>query len=142
MRGKCLCGAVNFELKGAIPNLYQCHCSLCRRATGSSANAALRIEAGQFAWIDGADQITEFETDGGYKSHFCRRCGSPVPNPTAGGSLYWVPAGLLEDGGGIRLAAHLYVDSRAGWDEIAAAGEHFAEMPDADALDGLLRRAG
>jgi len=29
MRGKCLCGAIRFELNGVIPNLYQCHCSLC-----------------------------------------------------------------------------------------------------------------
>ena len=30
MQGKCLCGGVRFTLSGEIPNLYQCHCSLCR----------------------------------------------------------------------------------------------------------------
>ena len=140
MKGKCLCGGVAFELKDPVPNLYQCHCSLCRRVTGSSANAAIRLPAAQFAWLGGTELITEFETDGGYKSHFCRRCGSPLPNPIAGHTAYWVPAGLLEDTAAIELGAHLYIASRASWDIIAGAGEQFAEMPDADALDALLRR--
>jgi hypothetical protein len=37
MKGECLCGDVEFEIKGDLPNLYQCHCSLCRKVTGSSA---------------------------------------------------------------------------------------------------------
>jgi len=140
MKGKCLCGAVEFRLRGAVPKLYQCHCSLCRRVTGSSANAALIISAAQFEWLEGSSLVTEFETDSGFKSHFCSRCGSPLPNPTAGGAAWWVPVGLLEDEGGLELGAHLYVASRASWDIIADVGEHYAEMPSADALDELLRR--
>lgn len=140
LQGKCLCGGVRFELRGALPAVYQCHCSLCRRVTGSSANAALRIPAAQFAWLEGRESISQFETDSGYKSHFCARCGSPLPNPTAGNSLYWVPVGLLEDAGRLELGAHVYIASRASWDIIAGAGEHFDEMPAPAALDELLRR--
>ncbi|MGD8421220.1 MAG: GFA family protein, partial [Gammaproteobacteria bacterium] len=57
MKGRCLCGEVAFELQEPVPNLYQCHCSLCRRVTGSAANAALRIPAAQFAWLAGREQI-------------------------------------------------------------------------------------
>ena len=65
MRGKCLCGAVLFELSGVIPNLYQCHCSLCRKVTGSSANAALKIDLSQLAWSRGEDLVQEYESDSG-----------------------------------------------------------------------------
>ena len=140
MQGKCLCGGVRFELRGAIPAIYQCHCSLCRRVTGSSSNAALRIPAAQFAWLEGRELISEYQTDSGYKSHFCGRCGSPLPNPTAADRLYWVPAGLLDDSERLELGAHLYIASRARWDIIAPAGEHYDEMPAVDALDDLLRR--
>jgi hypothetical protein len=139
LKGRCLCGEVAFELQEPVPNLYQCHCSLCRRVTGSAANAALRIPAAQFAWLAGREQIAEYETDSGFKSHFCRRCGSPLPNPTSQGRAYWVPAGLLEDAGGISLGAHLYTGSKASWDIISGAGEHYREMPDAETLDELLR---
>jgi hypothetical protein len=140
MKGKCLCGAVEFELSGEIPNLYQCHCSLCRRVTGSSANAAFRIGADQFHWIRGEQRISEYVTDTGFKSHFCGACGSPLPNLTGGDSAYWVPVGLLEDSAEIELVAHLFVGSRATWDIVADGAEHFDEMPDNEALDRLLQR--
>ena len=139
MQGKCLCGAVKFELAGDLPNLYQCHCSLCRKVSGSSANAALRIAAEQFSWIAGADRIREYATASGFKSHFCHTCGSPVPNLTSNEHAYWIPAGLLEEDDELQLGAHLYLASRAGWDVAADVGEAFDEMPDAEALDSLLR---
>lgn len=140
MKGKCLCGAVEFELDGEIPNLYQCHCSLCRKVTGSSANAAFRIGAGQLRWISGKQGVSEYVTADGFKSHFCGRCGSPLPNLTANDSAYWVPVGLLEDDAGLELVAHLFVGSRAAWDRVADGVKQFDEMPDSEALDGLLQR--
>ncbi|WP_454106561.1 GFA family protein [Marinobacter sp. MBR-105] len=34
MKGECLCGNVKFAIEEEIRNFYQCHCSLCRKATG------------------------------------------------------------------------------------------------------------
>jgi hypothetical protein len=140
MQGKCLCGGVRFSLSGEIPNLYQCHCSLCRKVTGSSANAAFRIDRAQLSWVEGETLVRKYESDTGFKSHFCSRCGSPLPNLTAADSAWWVPVGLLEETEELQVAAHLFVDSRATWDVIAGSGEHFDEMPEAEALADLLRR--
>ncbi len=140
MRGHCLCGGIRFEICGKVPRLYQCHCSLCRRVTGSSANAALIVDREQLVWRRGADLIERYATADGWQSHFCRRCGSPVPNPARGGRAWWVPVGLLEDSAELELGAHLYVGSKAAWDRIADAGTHCDEMPEADELDRLLRR--
>jgi hypothetical protein len=127
-------------LDGDVPNLYQCHCSLCRKVTGSAANAAFRIAADQFEWLSGSDQVQEFVTESGFKSHFCSTCGSPVPNRTSNDRAYWIPVGLLEKTHDLELVAHLYVASRASWDVIADAGEQFDEMPDVEDLDRLLQR--
>lgn len=140
MQGKCLCGGVRFALSGEIPNLYQCHCSLCRKVTGSSANAAFRIDLAQLTWNSGEELVQKYESESGFKSHFCSRCGSPLPNLTAADSAWWVPVGLLEETEELQVAAHLFVDSRAAWDVIAGSGEHFDEMPEAEALADLLRR--
>lgn len=139
IRGECLCGAVGFELRGALPKLYQCHCSLCRRVSGSSSNAALIVSSAQFGWLHGGERISEYSTDDGFKSHFCNRCGSPLPNPTAENTAYWVPAGLLEDCDFLELAAHFHVASRARWDRIADVGEHFDDMPRGERLAQLLQ---
>jgi len=140
VQGKCLCGEVRFELSGELPNLYQCHCSLCRKATGSSANAACKVSRAQLTWRAGEQLIHKYESASGFKSHFCSRCGSPLPNPTAQDSAWWVPVGLLDDGAGMQVAAHVFVASRAPWDVIAEVGEHFDEMPDAETMRELLRR--
>lgn len=139
MQGHCLCSGVRFEISGKVSRLYQCHCSLCRRVSGSSANAALIVGRDQFAWLTGEDLIERFATADGWQSHFCRRCGSPLPNPSRGGRAWWVPAGLLEDSPELELGAHLYVGSKASWDRIAGTGTHFDEMPATDELDRLLR---
>jgi len=140
MHGKCLCGAIRFTLSGEIPSLYQCHCSLCRRVSGSSSNAALLIELSQLCWDAGEQLVEKYANENGFKSHFCSRCGSPLPNLTANDSAWWVPVGLLDGGEGLRVGAHLYVGSRAPWDVVADTGEHFDEMPDPGQLRELLRR--
>jgi hypothetical protein len=35
------------------------------------------------------------------------------------GGAYWVPAGLLDCDPGVRVAGHIFVGSKAPWDEIA-----------------------
>lgn len=108
MKGECLCGAVVFEIEGELPNLYQCHCSLCRKATGSNANAATFVEGKSFRWISGQSNICSFQKPTGYRSDFCSGCGSPVPNRLRGTDVIWVPAGLLEEMAVAQVAVHLH----------------------------------
>lgn len=116
MKGECLCGEVTFEVGGALPHLYQCHCSLCRKATGSAANAATLVQQTCFRWISGRDHITSFQKPSGYRSDFCTSCGSPVPNPLKNTDLVWVPAGLLGDEFESEISVHLHLSSSALWE--------------------------
>ena len=138
MKGQCLCTRVVFELTPPLPDIYQCHCSLCRQVSGAASNAAMIIPAQQFNWIQGQHDIRQFATDSGFKSHFCANCGSPLPNLTREDKAYWVPVGLLQESEGIKVAAQLYVGSKAHWDQISTQAECFAEMPDPGSLDQLL----
>jgi hypothetical protein len=36
MRGSCLCGGVRFEVDRAVGPFELCHCSRCRKASGSA----------------------------------------------------------------------------------------------------------
>jgi hypothetical protein len=130
MRGHCLCGKVEFEIDGSRFNLYQCHCSLCRRQSGSLSNAAAIISAEKFRWLGGAAFISSWTKESGFRSDFCSRCGSPVPNPLRNMPYLWVPAGLLENGGEVEIVAHLCVASKAAWDSIPLEGLHYDVAPD------------
>ena len=82
MRGNCLCGEVEFEIVGEAPRLYQCHCSLCRKQSGSTSNSSLLIESESFRWLGGEDRISSYVKELGFRSDFCSRWGPPSPIPS------------------------------------------------------------
>ena len=138
--GACLCGAVRFEFDGPLPKFYRCHCSLCRRQSGTAGNAATLIAAERFRWLSGRREIGSWTKASGFRSDFCRACGSPVPNPLRGQPYLWVPAGLLDGEAALEaleFVVDLHLASKAGWEETPKGRAHFAAMPP---LDELLAR--
>ena len=140
MLGTCLCEDVEFEIVGDISNFYQCHCSQCRKVTGSASNTGFFVSRDQFKWRKGEKSVAQFIKDSGYNSCFCSRCGSSLPNLMRNGEGYWVPAGLLEQETNCIVAAHLHVSSKAEWDSISGEGVRYAEMPDIETLNKALQR--
>ena len=139
MRGSCLCGTIEFEVVGHLPRLYQWHCSLCRKQGGSSSNSAIIVGAENFRWISGEGHISSYVKPTGFRSDFCSRCGSPVPNRLRDTLLYWVPAGLLDGGAGLEIGAHLFVGSKAVWDELPPGGTRHDTMPGLSELIEMTR---
>jgi hypothetical protein len=136
------CCKVEFKIDGSRFKLYQCHCSLCRRQSGSSSNAAAIIPTKKFRWLSGVEFISSWVKDTGFRSDFCSRCGSPVPNPLRNMPYVWVPAGLLENRGELEIVAHLCVTSRAHWDSISLQGLHYDSTPDLKTFIATLSREG
>ena len=54
--GSCLCGAVRFEVTGAFESFFLCHCSRCRKDTGSAHGANLFSSTAKLAWLKGEDR--------------------------------------------------------------------------------------
>jgi hypothetical protein len=130
IRGSCLCGKVVFEIDGQISPAGQCHCSRCRKSSGTDGNAVFYASADGFRWVSGADEIKIFELPGveGWQSHFCGTCGSPMPHLAPAKTFFFVPAGLLDDDPGFRgYAAHIFVDSKAPWVALTDDAPRYAE---------------
>jgi hypothetical protein len=119
IEGSCLCGAVRFAIDGKTTEIGMCHCSKCRKVSGVASNAELMAPHDSLVWRAGEDRITRFELNDGWRVWRCDRCGSPLPKLHPGGGAYWVPAGLLDDDPGVKVAGHIFVGSKAPWDEIA-----------------------
>ena len=118
IRGKCLCGAVAFEIRGKVSPIQTCHCSLCRKASGSAFSASLMCASKNFVWLSGQENISVFEFSSGFLNAFCKSCGSPVPAPTTSEKVKPFPAGCLDDDPGTRIFWHTFVGSKAPWFEI------------------------
>lgn len=130
MKGKCLCGKIEFEVLDKLSNLYQCHCSLCKKATGTSSSFSLIAEINNIKWISGKDKITSYTKDNGFRSDFCCVCGSPVPNKMSVGEYMWIPAGLIEGDFDSKVVAHIYTDSKVSWEQDASSCRMLQGGPD------------
>jgi hypothetical protein len=126
--GECNCGAVAFEITADLPGVIVCHCSICRRATGSNGIAVIVVANEGFRWLRGEDRITSWKKpDADWEMWFCRTCGSPVPGMNDEARMF-VPAGLIVDGGeSLKVIHHIWVDSKAPWDEIGDSGKQHRE---------------
>jgi hypothetical protein len=127
MKGRCNCNNVNFEVSGHITKLYQCHCKLCQKQSGSTSNTATIIHESDFKWVSGIDSITHWKKDSGFTSDFCKICGSPVPNRLRDTSFIWIPMGLVEDVDA-KVVVHICCESKAQWDRVTG---------DVSTLDGM-----
>ena len=126
--GECNCGAVAFEISADLSGVFVCHCSICRRSTGSNGIAVVVIDNNAFRWIRGEELITSWKKpDADWQTWFCRICGSPVPGINDESRMF-VPAGLISDGGeSLAVIHHVWVDSKAVWDEIGDSGQRYRE---------------
>lgn len=131
LTGSCLCGGVRFEITGRYSAIGQCHCSRCRKVSGAGAGATLYTAAASLHWRAGEDRVRHFQLPDvrgrGWGTDFCGSCGSPLPRLHPNGKIYFVPAGLLDQDPGVRVERHIFVGSKASWDEIGGAGLQFEE---------------
>lgn len=76
--GRCLCGAVEFELK--LPSKWcgHCHCSMCRRAHGAGYVTWVGFESDHFILLRGDHHLQWYESSPGARRGFCGSCGSSM----------------------------------------------------------------
>ena len=127
IRGSCLCGDVRFEIDGKVSGVGQCHCSLCRKASGTASNAVLLTAKRSFRWIAGEDLARTYRRPSGWSTTFCGVCGSSLPQLHPSGKVLWIPAGSLDDDPKARIEQHIFVGSKAPWDEIAGSAPQYEE---------------
>ncbi len=132
--GSCLCGAVGWEAEPPLFAMRACHCSRCRRRSGSSYFVGLGCGAGSLHWRSGEQLVRSWQMPGTrvYKPSFCVICGTPTPSVLGHGTF--LAAATLDGDPGIRIRCHIYYGSRAPWLDVADGIARFEEFtpPDFD----------
>jgi hypothetical protein len=118
LTGRCLCGAVSYEVADAFLYAAYCHCSRCRAATGAAAKPFAGIEKEKLRVIVGADNLLVFGSTGS-GDYRCATCGSFLYSTLADGVRIHVSMGTLVDAPSIAPREHIFVGSKAPWDVIA-----------------------
>lgn len=119
IEGSCLCGKVRYELRGPPQSMYYCHCSMCRKATGSSFATNMLVRKGDLVITVGARLLKAFQSSPGENRYFCLECGSPIYSKArAREDVVSIRCGTLNSDPGIRPTEHIYTASKAPWLDI------------------------
>lgn len=119
MTGRCLCGAIRYEIDNAPALTGVCHCRNCQRQAGSAFSTLGGVPAAEFHLTAGKPRLYEDrDTDSGnvVGRYFCGDCGSPIYSalPTQPDTLF-LKTGTLDDTQFFRPQFHVWCDSKQSW---------------------------
>lgn len=134
-RGSCLCGGIAYEVSGELGDFGYCHCTSCRKASGSAFGANTPVDRSAFHLVRGADLLRDYESSPGKHRVFCSRCGSPIyafldKTP----DVLRVRMGSLDTPFDKKPRAHTFVSDKATWEPIEGEIPQFPEWAPKDVL--------
>jgi hypothetical protein len=129
--GSCLCGAVTYRAKGHIGVFQYCHCSRCRKFTGSAHSANLLVDPGDFEWLEGESSVGRYELPNArhFATGFCKICGSSLPWLAQSGKVVVIPAGTIDTAIEIRPMQNVFCASSATWYRPVGELPSYEELP-------------
>lgn len=116
--GSCSCGEIRYYLKKEPIYIHVCHCTLCRKLTGSAFVINILIEGSNFKVEKG--ELKDFiGTSGSGKKHLIRRClicGDPIVSFYGDTkSLAVIKGGTINDSKYLKPNAHVFLESKLDW---------------------------
>lgn len=121
---------MTYEAHGEPRRFYHCHCSRCRKATGTGHASNLFLQPGTLTWRTGHEHVRAFKVPEAqrFTNTFCGICGGRVPRQPEGTDTVFIPAGSLDCEAPLQPQARIFFDSRAPWscsgDEVPAYPEY------------------
>jgi len=117
LTGSCLCGALHYAIEGEPVRFYHCHCSRCRKATGTGHASNVFVSGGSLQWTGDTGSIASYKLPEAerFTRTFCKTCGGPLPKDIPGMNLVIIPAGTLDNEPNISPQARIFQDSKTDW---------------------------
>jgi hypothetical protein len=116
LTGGCMCGGVRFAVDAPPESASWCHCSRCRRRTGTGASVQARIVPGSLRVETGQELLREYAFEGGWAKVFCGRCGSSLWSQSPDDpELKSVRFGAFDGDPGIEPGYHQFTAWAAEW---------------------------
>jgi hypothetical protein len=117
LSGRCLCGQVEYTVRDDFRYALNCHCSQCRRGTGSAFKPFGGIEVEHFRVTRGAEHLMRQGDDQTHDAR-CRHCGAWLYSLVRDAAWIHVTYGTLDQAPSLRPTAHIFVGSKAPWYDI------------------------
>jgi hypothetical protein len=104
-------------VSGEPQAFFHCHCSRCRKATGTGHASNLFFQPGVLQWLAGEEQVRAYKVPEAkrFTNTFCAVCGSRLPRRANDSDAVMIPAGSLDEEAPIKPQARIFTASRASW---------------------------
>jgi len=133
--GSCLCGNIKYQIASDISDFGYCHCTSCRKASGSAHGANAGIQRKDLSLSDSSRSLREYESSPGKFRVFCSNCGSPIYAYLAKTpDLIRIRLGSLDTSFTKHAKAHTFVSDKAPWEIIHGNLPQFEEWASRDVL--------
>ena len=131
LEGGCYCGKIRYRADSVFDSGY-CHCSICRRFTGTPALTWFNIPEQDFLVVRGS--AMGFRSSKHFTRYFCGKCGAHVfgrddrpPSPALGFRLVSVGIGTLDNPELVAPQVHQWWRNRVSWYRIQDALPRFED---------------
>ncbi len=123
--GRCLCGAVTFELLPPTDFVAHCHCRSCRLSHAAAFVTWTSVPLERFRFLSGERELGWYRSSASILWGFCRHCGSSMlyradreghPEAPKLDRMY-VAAGSLAGPLDRAPTAHVSYEERVDWNE-------------------------
>lgn len=131
LTGSCLCRKVKIQVPDRFDYVGNCHCSDCRKFSGSAFATAAGVNFDDFKITEGEEFVAYYRKREDTDLGFCKSCGSSLFSKKLHTRKYNIRLGILDDAPTQKPTFHIFVDSKAPWYEITDELEQFNEMPTA-----------
>lgn len=125
-----MCGSIRYEIHGELGKAMFCHCQICRKSNGSAFALNAAINAADFKLVSGESDLRSYASSEDARRYFCEQCGSPIYSMRLSmPEVLRLRVGTLDNDITIEKDSHIFVASKAKWDEIHDGLPQFAERP-------------
>ncbi len=129
LKGTCLCGNVEIQVPDDFHFIGFCHCSECRKWSGSAFTSGGMVDTENLKITKGEDSVSYFHKSPETDLAFCRYCGSSLFSNKLNRGKSIVRLGILNDSPSQKPNTHIYVGSKAPWYGITDDLTQYDELP-------------
>lgn len=129
LHGGCVCGRVRYQVEDRFDYSGYCHCSECRRTSGSAFVALAGCPGDAFRVLQGDEVLSQYQKGPSTVLYFCSKCGSNLFTRKVDSGFIHVRMGTLDEAPSLRPMGHVFVGSKAAWFDITDGLPQFPEGP-------------
>ncbi|MFQ2382270.1 GFA family protein [Aeromonas dhakensis] len=131
LHASCLCGAVALTLPDQFDYMGNCHCSECRKFSGTDYASVGGLDGDKVTIAKGSEAIGRYQKSDETSLAFCRHCGSSLFSQKRSTGKINLRLGILDETPSQKPAFHIFVGSKAPWHQIGDDCPQFDTRPSA-----------